>query len=382
MNRLLATEPTKYYNFKVRKWFDGPRHVCILPDPLNYVHYRTPEIEQEDVETGKSKQLELFSKTPFIFSNSQDISRTLVVDIVGLSLSLHPLMLQEQKLSLNLKKLLHLLAERKRKNIVWFLTEKLVSLRADCWEKLERLKKLRSDHSSNNISRRRSTLKKVPLSRPKKSSEVDDMEKIVYQCLLDIQSNRLLRDTEAQTDRLLEFRIVKTWEDIKKVRLDQGFQSTGVKLSIHIKDCKSEYNFEQEIENDVSERIEIHNIDKSRLKQEYLESLKKWERKMNEFKEKTSTIENLNTIKEDEEVEPEDNSEKSKNEEENAKMHPKPVEPDYPELNRQKIEVPILRRLKKAFSSSNSQSISFSFHNINSSITSTSECPNVSNILT
>jgi hypothetical protein len=331
--------------------------------------------------------LELYSKKPFLYSNSQDVSRLLVVDIVGLSLNLHPLMLPEQKLSLNLKKMMHLLGERKRTNIVWFLNEKLISLKSDCAEKVERFQKLPKEDSSNQLSRRRSSLKKVTLNRPKKSSEVDEMERIAYQSLLDIQANRLLRDTEAQTDRLLEFKIVKIWEDIKKIRLDQGFQSTATKLSIHIKNNKSGFNFEQEIENDMNERIEIHNIDNNRLKQQYLESLRVWEEKMNEFKEKITVTKNPNTIKEEEEdgeggLEPDDTAEQLKAEEDITKFcnkHPRPVEPEYPELNYQKFEAAILKRLKKSYPSSNSQTLSFSLLDVNSLITSTSECPNVRN---
>jgi hypothetical protein len=89
---------------------------------------------------GITNSIELYQKKPFIFAGSHDLSRLLVFDLAGLSLDAHPLMINEITYALALKKLLKVLEVRKRKNIVWFYNEKVVSLRSEFCNILEKFK--------------------------------------------------------------------------------------------------------------------------------------------------------------------------------------------------------------------------------------------------
>ena len=51
----------------------------------------------------------------------------------------------------------------------------------------------------------------------------------------EIHSTRIQRDAEMQTDRILEFQILKVWERIKQIREAQGFISTPIKLTVKAK---------------------------------------------------------------------------------------------------------------------------------------------------
>ncbi|RKO83931.1 hypothetical protein BDK51DRAFT_34798, partial [Blyttiomyces helicus] len=79
-------------------------------------------------------------------------------------------------------------------------------------------------------------------------------------------------DTEAQMDRLLEFRILKGWETLKLIRIDAGFASTDLKIT----------PIETEIETELAELSELHDLLNLRLAREHEAKQAEWQKRHDE----------------------------------------------------------------------------------------------------
>ncbi|KNC98997.1 uncharacterized protein SPPG_09335 [Spizellomyces punctatus DAOM BR117] len=83
--------------------------------------------------------------------------------------------------------------------------------------------------------------------------------------LEEIRETRLLRDAEAQTDRLLEFKILQGWSQLKQIRETEGFASTSLKVIVRSSETIEDEDTKAlrvEIANELSELSDMHELEK------------------------------------------------------------------------------------------------------------------------
>ncbi|KAJ1342536.1 hypothetical protein BSLG_002854 [Batrachochytrium salamandrivorans] len=309
-----------------QRWIGNGPQVLIEPDPMQYTHnrYNRPVFTSPaatygygnaaiNSNTSNATDLYLERQMPIHSSDqSNDLSRPnstylLTVDLVSVRFQDHPLMSLEQRLAGSIVEILNTMRERKRANLVDFLTVKIEVLCKEYDEfilsspfsdSISRSAEIPVDHPSlpnmpHSVQKTESEgvssaqkFQGVVLSRlhelEKKErariAQIND-ESIRFRFLQDIQATRLLRDTEAQTDRLLEFKILKAWQDLKQLRNNSRFSSTNLNLKIIIRNTVDQEDntcIDQEVERELCYLKEIHNIEHTRRMRIYQKLYDNW----------------------------------------------------------------------------------------------------------
>lgn len=240
-----------------RPWFSGNYTLAILPDPVNHIHYRPLSVDNQDWSDILDHEAALIRCPAQIVKNPNSLPpSSLIVDLSGLEIRAHPLMSEEHVLARTLQDLVTTMQSRKKTHLVPFLFQKVLALQeafAECKKQFDVLKTAKIDTSSTeNLHSLPSTpkLKLKHAAESKLKARIFESRDGLVRLLQEILSARQLRDTEAQTSRLLEYRIIKTWDRIKVLRTAQGFSSTPVKLYIktRVVEDKVEYRKEAELE--------------------------------------------------------------------------------------------------------------------------------------
>ncbi|KAK5665703.1 hypothetical protein QVD99_007347 [Batrachochytrium dendrobatidis] len=307
------------------KWLGSTRQVVIESDPMQYIHYRPHRsvfsVKKMVFETDSNESLFSLNTSnglyfdrqmPTIVSNQpHQLSQSaaeylLIVDLVSLKFHEHPLMSEELRLSNEIMNIICIMRERKSANIVEFLTSKLkvlcneydefkltspfsdlIARSAETSNIEKHDQKNQSYYDSDNLqtSLSQSNSKDMILSRLRGKGQKEQVRKarihdetVRYNLLQDIQATRLLRDAEAQTDRLLEFRILKTWQDLKHLRATNNFSSTPLSLKIVVRSTiahQDKNDLDQEVERELSELQDLHDIAYQRRKRAYEHEFKK-----------------------------------------------------------------------------------------------------------
>lgn len=188
------------------------------------------------------------SKFKAIPPRVNDGTYTIVFDLHEIEIKDHPLMTQEQRISKECLDMINVLKERQRSGIVDFLDKKLTALKSAHMEfKLNNASIARAAEpeiddgvypakpAASFYERRGQTLQDEIIKEEMLKAEQN------RDFLTDIRATRMLRDTEMQTNLILEFEILKKWESIKNIRNQQGFVSSNLKILVKT----SEGNHEQ-----------------------------------------------------------------------------------------------------------------------------------------
>jgi hypothetical protein len=342
-----------YQTDRLGKWFSGPKDVAIQPDPMCYVHYKPmvhPDVSKKDewdLEQGwNTESIDLVLKPATRSQLEHDAliePYLLVVDLVGLQIIDHPLMIPEIKCCYQLRQLVYAWQERKRTDLVSYYNGKLQSLRQEYEDAKPALKELEQERPVPAKQVR------LGIQETKRRMERFEMEAKQIQRLKEIHTNRLLRDTEAQTNRTLEYKIVKLWERIKEIRREQGFQAASFKLSIHVKSNRSEYDIEQELRTELYERQQLLDMENARQKRVYEKRLKEWKQEWDDGMDDQDPI--LHKKRKD-----------------------KPVE-FVEQVLPKKAPHEILRRLKASYPTSEHPTLSFQIHEQGAIPTAVMDCP-------
>ena len=230
-------------------------------------------------------------------------SYLLVINLVKIQFDDHPLLCEEIALAKTLVELTKTIQERRRVNAFEYLSLKLEALRG-AYEEFIRTspfsnllaRSAEPDSAVKDIRPKRTRAKSVLLTKLHEQDQrekmrvsllKDEMKRLSY--LEDICATRMLRDTEGQTDRILEYRAIKTWDAIKKLRASNGFSSTRISLKIRVDDREpevAEETLQREMGNELQEQEELHNIRIAREKRTYERELEKWNAKKAELERK------------------------------------------------------------------------------------------------
>ncbi|KAI8850725.1 hypothetical protein BC829DRAFT_442050 [Chytridium lagenaria] len=233
------------------RWFGPDQKLKIAPDPLRYRMYRpgatrpTPvplaapdydplaslmkNLYLEDPDTGAAKDLNplhlvltkaLPSSKYRPIMDTSDGTYLLVVRLGNITFLDHPLMTEEIKIARDVENWINMLKSRRRVNVVGFLTQKLE-------EREHRDALIRNDEN------RRKEFRK------------------------DIRATRLLRDTESQVDRLLEYKILEGWDKIKKIRDVTGMVTSQLRVRVRVKEpTMTEEEELEQLERDLIDEME------------------------------------------------------------------------------------------------------------------------------
>ncbi|KAI8896326.1 hypothetical protein BC833DRAFT_104494 [Globomyces pollinis-pini] len=293
LNRLLITDPTG-------NWFSSPITLNLLPDPMclkHYIYANSNNLNEKKKGDGDIESIRHSSTYNLSFQSALTLNKfqegsnksfQLVIDLVGLQLLNHPLILEEIQLVTQLQHLTKTIQERKRSKIVTYLTSKIETLRLEYLEKLSDLEQLSNEsieqtsenfQSESPLAATKRSQVRLKSLKIKNGQKKLDSEQELIQLLTNLQATRLLRDSESQTDRLLDFQVVKCWEEIKQTRIKQCFTSTGIKLSIKSKKRSERdmIDMEKEMEEEISERLMLNEL-------KYKESLNEYEKNMISWK--------------------------------------------------------------------------------------------------
>ncbi|KAJ3105635.1 Coiled-coil and C2 domain-containing protein 2A [Phlyctochytrium planicorne] len=328
-------EPPRIYSWNLRKlerrlrwteqnhgekWFGPDQKLAISPDPLRYRMYRPgaarpmpmPHAVQESdplsvimkqfhVEDPDSPSPQSFDPCHLVLKkampsskfkpimDSSDGTYLMIVRLGNISFSDHPLMTEEIKIAREIENWISMLKARKRVNVVGFLSQKLEALRRTYGEYAEQNQ--RFHHQSNETITNSPSNEAIYLAKPvtsnyyskhladrdreHKANSLRNQEKKIREIRKDIRATRLLRDTESQVDRLLEYKILEGWDKIKKIRESTGIVTSQIRVRVRVKESVLSPEEElEEIERDLIEELEelrdLH-------QQEYEENLQKYE---------------------------------------------------------------------------------------------------------
>ncbi|KAJ3413142.1 Coiled-coil and C2 domain-containing protein 2A [Chytridiales sp. JEL 0842] len=339
-------EPPKVPNSNLRKlerrlrmsepnhglsWFGPDQKLAVIPNPLRYRSQRPgappplpvpnaassfkdafrsslslkPEEYVSDPylnssnESNDSMALVLkkaLPSTPFRpITDNPDGTYLLVMTLGSLVIEEHPLLTDECKQMRQIENWISLLRARKKTDVVQYLTNKLESLKTAYSEFMSRSEYLlKSDvaaaaevdeiypakpHSKSFYARH--IAKREEAEREKVRQDHEDRRK---EFLEDIRATRLLRDTEAQTNRLLEFKILQAWDNIKALRTEKGETSTSIKVLVRAKDppisiAEEQRIFEQDLYEELNELEEMHRLEAERAKRRYRLAVREWKKR-------------------------------------------------------------------------------------------------------
>ncbi|KAJ3012482.1 hypothetical protein HKX48_006261, partial [Thoreauomyces humboldtii] len=249
--RLIATEPNAGI-----QWFDPSSCLNVQPDPLaleprrfirpeptilwhNMRTYPDMFYDAEgslpDMQADELALTRLVKAVPSPFASVEDSpleTYTLAFEIGTLSLQDHPWMSDEMKLARSLESNVSTLSERARGHIIENLDRELLKLRTEY--------QARQSTRPNPLGPQTPALGPdgIYCARPAMSEESQADEtlnevKLRLQLLDRIKKTRQLRNTEAQCDLLLEFRILQDWEHLQEIRTTKGFSATAVEIQVH-----------------------------------------------------------------------------------------------------------------------------------------------------
>ncbi|KAL2914077.1 hypothetical protein HK105_206335 [Polyrhizophydium stewartii] len=330
------------------RWLGPEKKVAIEPDPLQYVHNRPnapiflDSHEVEGIHADKPKWHRFDVEDPHAVHfdpetalelrpafSAHEHARLLAgtagtfilaVDLVGIQFCDHPLMIEEVRLANSIADIASTIRERRRANLVEFLTLKLDALRheytdfcraspfsdlavaavespspgtdpASEAQAFLAIGAAPQDGQQAGIFAAR-PLRGAVLSRLRGAEQQErariarlNDEATRWSLLQDIHAMRLLRDAEAQTDRLLEFKILKAWEALKAMRSSSGFSSTSLSVKIVVRQPASsdgQGELEREITAELAEMQDMHHIEQIRRRREYEQALEAWTAKHKE----------------------------------------------------------------------------------------------------
>ena len=290
MNRLKWTEPD-------RPWFVTENQLDLLPDPFIYNHPKpVTKFKAQDLNGAESGLIDLEAdekeNLDLVWSKAKPFPKggyawrqrdyQLNVDLVGITFKDHPLMLPEQRLAIQIKQWVDTMHQRQRTNLVTYLDTKLETLKKSYEEAKafnEELKrKIEADTPTTPGY-------KTAMFHAKADVALLENENTRLRLLKEIRSTRLLRDMEMQTDRLLEYKIVKGWNELKQARSQSGFISTRAKLTIRAKKAKKQaYDPKVELEHELEERKAMHEIEVIREKRRYEKVHKEWVQRQDSYR--------------------------------------------------------------------------------------------------
>ncbi|KAI8809764.1 hypothetical protein BJ742DRAFT_738029 [Cladochytrium replicatum] len=306
-NRLRATE----LNYGL-KWFGPDQRLLCTPVPIRrsltrqqYSEHITtssirmatrsdevekpllaPESQQTDTDV-----LALVRRPAYVPSRYQriygnpDNSFVLIFEIASVAFEEHPLMGPELREAKELEGLVLLLQERSQLGVVSYLDRKLQALKRGYEEHKERLEledESPSHEPQNVFTSRYAQRKFAETEQSRKEKRIRQQFDQKRHALEEIIQTRLLRDMEMQSDRLLELKILKCWESLKSHRALQGFTTTSVHISVHSTSTSKERDkemLEAEMEAELTECLELHEIQQVIARREHDRREAKWQGK-------------------------------------------------------------------------------------------------------
>lgn len=259
--------------FRASKWFGPSQELLVTSIPLNAfsnrpknsitaLEYLNSTVAQESVDEIPQEPGDRYVKfkpevEPNQYKDEIDVSvelkkagrvtkykeidgassYKLLLDIHSVNLKDHPYMTEEIRLSKECMEMIHVLRERQKSGIVSFLDRKLTALKNAHMD--FKMRNAVIEESKQNLNdgiypakpdasyytRHESEERKAAMNE----SEIQQTNR---NFLEDIRATRILRDTETQTDLVLEFSILKKWERIKHLRVKQGYTTGTLKVMV------------------------------------------------------------------------------------------------------------------------------------------------------
>lgn len=288
--RLGFTEPT-------RPWFLSPYELDILPDPLTYIHQKPSNWLKETsnerafslenlTERQITQQEELYIVAPPRKLLKPFTECQLVIDINSIQFRSHYLMNSEQTQALVLEQLVDSWHERARKNAAVYLDARVETL-CQAYFGLLSANSAQSAVPVLVVSSENDQLETYRVTQQQLKSDLLLFENEAKQIriLKEITAARLLRDTEAHTDKALEFKIVKIWDELKQSRIEAKCCSTNIKLLIRAKKVKTQkYDLKDELEKELAMGEALYNLETKRLKRVHAKLHSDWKLRRQEYK--------------------------------------------------------------------------------------------------
>ena len=245
-------------------WFGEDATLRRLPDPLREKSSRPLMLAADELDPQLKTS---WTKAEIAGFDDRFIDRSgekwyqIDVDISTLTFTHHPLFSKEHVLQSRLQEMYNNYCRRKKQALSTHLTEKLAALKMalnQCYDAVEM----------------------QPSSSSKAQTVPDDLAKRIRDYRSQIKQTRKRRDLECITDRNLLKQILECWQEMKKLREEQGFVNTSSKLVIFrgIADKEQdEAEYQKELHDELEERRE-------RFEDEYIEKMKEYKAQIKEWK--------------------------------------------------------------------------------------------------
>ncbi|TPX36153.1 hypothetical protein SmJEL517_g01415 [Synchytrium microbalum] len=263
--RLRGSEPNyarDWFNPPHRMIIDAPALVSQPPRPYPILHGLPPNPNSElAVEIRPRWQQSLHRSI-------ESGSYMLVLELSSVRFDDHPLMNDEMRVARELESTWRVLKGRNREEVVEFCQRKVEALHAAYNQyKLDHPRErgisedgiysarpvsAESVKSSTSGYAHRLLAERAEADKQRKKNEVGNRFKEMRQ---DLKNARLLRDTESQTSRLLEFKILKLWQELQRLRAQQGYSTSSLKLTVKVTEPDMDADVD-ELEQDVWEEVE------------------------------------------------------------------------------------------------------------------------------
>ncbi|TPX54331.1 hypothetical protein SeMB42_g00300 [Synchytrium endobioticum] len=263
--RLRGTEP----NY-ARDWYDPPHRMLINAPVLIAQPPRPfPILKGLPQDSNSELVVEVRPKWPqSLHPSIESGSYLLVLELASVRFDDHPLMNDEIRAARELDSVWRVLRARKREEVVEF-----------CQRKVEALHAAYEQYKLENLYDRLDVADGVHAARPASAESIKSPSSGYAQRLLanrakaekerrryeirnkttemrqDLKIARLLRDTESQTSRLLEFKILKLWQELQHLRTQQGYSTSPLKLTVKVMEADVDADI-AEIEQDIREEVE------------------------------------------------------------------------------------------------------------------------------
>ncbi|KAJ3074753.1 Coiled-coil and C2 domain-containing protein 2A [Podochytrium sp. JEL0797] len=238
--------------------------------------------------------------TPFCqITDTQDGYYSLVFSLGCVAFTQHPLMTEECKLAKEVEEWIYQLRARKKTDLVGFLSRKLEALKIAFMEYTERterilasssMAKVATDDERDGIYPAKPTHSKyyetnvIPREEEEKERIRQNHIEKQREFREDIRSTRLLRDAEAYTNRLLEFKILQAWERIKKLRKKTNCVTSSLRVLIRAKPAvtsieEDRMQFHHQVESELLELEDLHDAEMERKRRQYKALMKEWRKR-------------------------------------------------------------------------------------------------------
>jgi hypothetical protein len=259
---------------------DEVKHVGFKPD-MHLVSTRSRSTLSHDYLALDLVKASISSKFRSIPPKVNDGSYTLIFDIHSIDIKDHPLMTVEIRMAKECLDMAGVLKERQKSGIVEFLDKKLTALKGAYFDfKLSGVGVAKAAEPEDSFddgiypakpatsfyARHVDTGKDEALEIETRRVEQNK------EFLEDIRATRLLRDTEMQTNLILEFQILKRWESVKNMRRKQGFTSSDLKIMVKIIETfydRDVAHCEEECRSELEEMRELHEVNEDTRYQAY-----------------------------------------------------------------------------------------------------------------